>query len=168
MTILVVHFHRGSFDKVVVPTIVVGGGLTASPRNLIVKKGRLPGIAENNRQFLFVKDANSQPRYEEEVCSFFAICGYAVRAFRAVAAPAAKNGGTKGDRGYGSGATRKIFRTTPLFMLGNALLPKGNAYVCSRGNAVQMQLNVKEQRDCQDLGISDDQFCKQSYVCYVG
>ena len=34
-----------------------------------------------------------------------------------------------------------------------AFLPTGNTLVYSRGNAVQMQLNVKEQRDCQDLGI---------------
>ena len=32
------------------------------------------------------------------------------------------------------------------------------------GNAVHMQLNIKEQRHCQYLGISDDQCCKQSYM----
>ena len=49
-------------------------------------------------------------------------------------------------------------------MLGNAFLPTGNAHVYSRGNAVHMQFDIKEQRDCQYFGISDDQCCKQSYM----
>ena len=74
-------------------------------------------------------------------------------------------GGTKGDRGSGGGAPGKIFGTTPFLILGNALFPTGNAHVYSRGNAFQLQVNTKEQRDSQDLGISDDKCCKHSNVC---
>ena len=76
-----------------------------------------------------------------------------------------RNGGDKGGWGSGGGAPGKIFGTTPFLMLGNALLSTGNAHVYSRGNAFQLQINIKEQRDFQDLGISDDQCCKQSCVC---
>ena len=53
----------------------------------------------------------------------------------------------------GGGAPGKILGTTPFLCQETAFLPTGNTLVYSRGNAVQMQLNVKEQRDCQDLGI---------------
>ena len=62
-----------------------------------------------------------------------------------MAAPATKKWGDEGFRGSGGRAPGKMFGATPFFMLGNALLPTGNAHVYSRGNAVQMQLNVKEQ-----------------------
>ena len=61
-------------------------------------------------------------------------------------------GGATGNQG-------KFVGTTPFLMLGNALLSTGNAHVYSSGNAFQLQINIKEQRDFQDLWISDDQCC---------
>ena len=69
-----------------------------------------------------------------EVSCFFLLREASSSVLSSVAAPAAKKWGAKGDRGFGGGAPQKFLGPRPFL-----------CYAYSRGNAVQMQLNIKEQ-----------------------
>ena len=87
-------------------------------------------------------------------------------AARTVAAPAAKKWGDEGGSGVQGWSPGKNFsdhalfyaRKHPFYRQGTHMFTAGEH--CS--NATQ---HHKEQRDSQDLGITDGRCCKQSYVC---